>query len=126
MPDVPIKAVPHRAYQRTLAHLRIASMLDANVKGHNRHYTCNRLVASASMICPKPLARRTLPRVRRASGPGIIMFAFSSRTFSPLYLPYELGNTYDRARPHGHTDCFLRQTRNATPHNRAENRPPRS
>ena len=39
--------------------------------------------------------------------PGTIMFAFSLRPFSPLYLPYELGSTYDPARPQCCTVYFL-------------------
>src|ERR1039457_4295117 len=42
------------------------------------------------------------------------------------WTPDELGNTCDRARPHCHTVCFLRQTRSAKPHKRTETLPPSS
>src|ERR1700675_3558814 len=42
------------------------------------------------------------------------------------WIPDELGNTCDRARPHCHTVCFLRKTRSAIPHKHIETLPPNS
>ena len=48
------------------------------------------------------------------------------RGVTEAWMPDELGNTCDRARPHRHTVCVLPQTHSATLHTRSENRPPSS